>query len=81
MFTFVNIQSGWQQLSHLCHGVPGLQLQALLWSCISSKFQDTASRLTALADTHIMMPMNSNDQNRMAKERQTNHQDLMEHLL
>ena len=76
-------EPGIQQLSPRCHGVPGVQLQAFSRSCISSQanFQDTASRLTALADTHIMMPMNSTDQNRMAKERQTNHQDLMEHLL
>ena len=45
--------------------------------------QDTASGSTSpstLADTHLMRPMDSKQQDRMAKETQTD-QDVMEHLL
>ena len=45
--------------------------------------QDTASGSTSpstLADTHLMRPMDTNQQDRMTKETQTD-QDVMEHLL
>ena len=46
--------------------------------------QDTASGSTTpstlLADTHLMRPMDSKQQDRMTKETQTD-QDVMEHLL
>ena len=56
--------------------------QEVLFSS-QANVQDTASGSTSpstLADTHLMRPMDTNQQDRMTKETQTD-QDVMEHLL